>query len=540
MKWKQIAASLLAGVLLVSAVTGCGAKQSGGSESASATGGSEAEQSQPESSQEEQTADVSDVDVEIWRTNEGFLAVEKDSEEYNFYKDLIGVGMVMPYVEWNGGTTYQEQLNMRIAAKEMPDIFVPVNGMETDLIASGALLDLTDLLPEYAPNLWNLVPEEIWDAMKANDPSGQGRIYTIPNVLTYGRNGAMIRKDWLDKLNLEMPTTQEEFVEVLRAFKTGDPNGNGIADELPTGGRAEAKWMGQLFGMYGIAMWEGTPLWDIYDGELTYSAVTQNMRDALEWIASLYKEGLLDPETLLNDKAAWDGKIYSDKVGVWEHIPQECYNAAEMIADATGAQADIAILPALSAPGYEGYYTARKINGVGYVVANTDDEAKIQAVMKVLNAMGDTSLWNTFYTGVEGMHSEMVDGKLVRLPDDKATQQKLLLEPYNEIATVDFQISLLESQASPEREWAVSQAIRNIQDNQNYVKSIAGDGMPASIYADYPDINNRTLYIEYATKIITGEYSIDKFDEFVEKWYATGGEEVTKLAREWYASTHAE
>lgn len=65
---------------------------------------------------------------------------------------------------------------------------------------------------------------------------------------------------------------------------------------------------------------------------------------------------------------------------------------------------------------------------------------------------------------------------------------------------------------------------------------MAGDGIPSSIYADYPDINNRTLFVEYATKIITGEYSIDKFDEFVEKWYATGGEEVTKLAREWYAS----
>jgi hypothetical protein len=59
--------------------------------------------------------------------------------------------------------------------------------------------------------------------------------------------------------------------------------------------------------------------------------------------------------------------------------------------------------------------------------------------------------------------------------------------------------------------------------------------MPESITSDYPDIAHRTLYIEYATKIITGEYSIDKFDEFVEKWYATGGTEVTEKAREWYA-----
>ena len=70
-----------------------------------------------------------------------------------------------------------------------------------------------------------------------------------------------------------------------------------------------------------------------------------------------------------------------------------------------------------------------------------------------------------------------------------------------------------------------------------YGKNIAGDGIPNSVYDGYPDIMNRTLYVEYASKIITGEYPIEKFDEFVEKWKASGGEAVTKAAREWYART---
>ena len=411
MKRKQLIAGLCAGVLAVSTLFGCGAKNdAGGENQAEGAQAGESQSADASAGDAGETGGAADSgDVEIWGVNEGYLAVEKGRETWQFYKDLIGVGIIQPYVEWNGGTTYQEQLNLRIAAGEMPDMFTPVNGMEADLIASGALLDLTDLLPEYAPNLWNAVPQEIWDAMRANDPSGEGRIYTIPNVINYGRNCPMIRKDWLDNLGLSMPATQEEFVEVLRAFKNDDPNGNGIADEIPTGGRAEARWMNQLFGMYGLAMWEGYPQWDIYDGELTYAGVTQNMRDALEWIAALYAEGLLDPETLLNDKAAWDGKINSDKVGIWEHIPQECYNTAETIKDATGTEPEIAILPAISAPGYEGFYTARRINGIQFAVANTDDEQKIQNIMKVLNAYADTELWNTMYTGVEGMHSEMTD-----------------------------------------------------------------------------------------------------------------------------------
>lgn len=43
----------------------------------------------------------------------------------------------------------------------------------------------------------------------------------------------MINKVWLDKLGLEVPTTLAELKEVLIAFRDGDPNGNGIQDEIP-------------------------------------------------------------------------------------------------------------------------------------------------------------------------------------------------------------------------------------------------------------------------------------------------------------------
>ena len=529
---KRLLSAVLASAMAAAMLSGCGA-----SGSSAATDDAAASEASADTAKESGTETASsDEDIEIWNTNTGYLPVEAGSELYNYYKELIGVGIVQPYVEWNGGQTYLEQLNLRIAAGDMPDMFAPYNGNEIELIKSGALLDLTDLLPEKAPNLWNLIPEEVWDAVKANDPTGQNRIYVIPQVISYGRNGAMIRKDWLDNLGLDMPTTQEEFVEVLRAFKNDDPNGNGIADEIPTGGRAEARWMGQLFGQYGIAMWEGYPQWDIYDGELTYSAVTQNMKDCLEWMSGLYAEGLLDPETLLNDKAAWDGKINSGVVGIWEHLPQESYRYAENIYEGTGVKPEIAILPAISAPGYEGFYTKRQMNGGTFVVANTDDETKIDNIMKILNAYGDQDLWMDFYNGVEGMHSETVDGVTMRLADDPTTQQVLVLNPYDNIASSDFMTDVLSLQLTDDRAWAVSQSIENIQELQNYVKDFAGDGISDSIYSDYPDIQNRTLYIEYATKIITGEYSIDKFDEFVEKWYATGGTEVTEKAREWYAN----
>lgn len=517
MRTKKITALIMAAVMATSVLGGCGSGKGKSTETTRNEDGS--------------------VDLEIWTGNSGFQAVEKDGAVYNFYKELTGVGITQPYVEWNGGSTFQQQLNLKISAGEMPDMFTVLNGMENNLIKSGVLLDLTDLLPEKAPHLWETIPEEVWNAVKANDPTGEGRIYVIPNVVDYSRMCGLIRQDWLDNLGLDMPSTYDEFVEVLKAFKTEDPNGNGVADEIPTGGRQEVKWMDYLFSMYGIAMWEGAPQWDIYDGELTYSAVTTNMKDALASIRDLYEQGLIDPETLLNDKSTWEGKINSDKVGVAYQWAEVAYEWAEATKNATGVEPDWAVLPVISAPGYEGFYTAKKMLDGGLVVKNTDDEELIDEYMKVLDAYGNQDLWKQMYYGVEGMHYEMVDGKEVKLPDDKSHMENLTLAPYMDISTADFKISTFEEMATEDRAWAMNQSIRNIEENQQYGKTIAGDGIPSSIYDEYPDIMNRTLYVEYASKIITGEYDIDKFDEFVEKWYATGGEAVTKAAREWYSKT---
>ncbi|WP_223292313.1 extracellular solute-binding protein [Salipaludibacillus neizhouensis] len=486
-------------------------------------------------SSEGETGEEEIVDIEVWSVNEGFKEIDSGSPLYEFIVDEIGVGVISPYVEWNGGKGYTNQLNMRIAAGEMPDMFLPYNGIEYDLAKNGAIEDLTDLLPEYAPNLWELIPDEVWDTVRTNDPTGEGRIYYIPAIRDYGITGGMIRQDWIDKLGLEMPTTQEEYVDVLRAFKNEDPNGNGMQDEIPTGGRENGRWMDHLFAMYGIAMFEGFPDWDIYDGELTNSAVTQNMRDALEFISELYAEGLIDQETFLNDKQAWDGKINSGLVGSYFHWTETVYDRLPQIEAGTGVKADLPVLPVPKVPGYEGFYSHEPTLGPQWVVKSGMEEEKLMATMKFLDNYANQENWEDMYYGVEGMHHKIIDGKRVLLPEDKSTQQVMdVIKAYNHFSLIDFKSNLLMEAVGEEQMEYVEQGIRNMEENQKYVKVIAGNGMPESVYNDYPDIRSNMIYQEYATKIILGEYPIEKFDEFVDRWYETGGEEVTQRARDWY------
>ena len=74
-----------------------------------------------------------------------------------------------------------------------------------------------------------------------NDPTvslvaSDGKIYSVGYLVGQNINTNQhffINQEWLDALNLETPKNVDELTEVFRAFKTGDPNGNGEADEIP-------------------------------------------------------------------------------------------------------------------------------------------------------------------------------------------------------------------------------------------------------------------------------------------------------------------
>ena len=58
-----------------------------------------------------------------------------------------------------------------------------------------------------------------------------GKSYGLASTGSIAKNeGLLIRKDWLDKLGLKVPTTTDELMAVMKAFTFNDPDGNGKAD----------------------------------------------------------------------------------------------------------------------------------------------------------------------------------------------------------------------------------------------------------------------------------------------------------------------
>jgi putative aldouronate transport system substrate-binding protein len=139
------------------------------------------------------------------------------------------------------------------------------------------------------------------------------------NVVT----GPQIRKDWLIKLGLDVPETLDEFRAVLTAFRDRDPNGNGLADEIPLSG---VGLMDTTYAVGKFTIWPfGTDPEDFYmaGDTVTYGPLTPELKEAMEYTRELYTEGLIDPDYLLNDRGKMDGKMAQNRVGMvysWQPV----------------------------------------------------------------------------------------------------------------------------------------------------------------------------------------------------------------------------
>ncbi|WP_447647820.1 extracellular solute-binding protein [Microbacterium forte] len=204
------------------------------------------------------------------------------------------------------GSVAGEKRQISLASGDYPDAYflVPwVDGFSRNEILKygqqGVLVPLEDLIDEYAPNLAERFEEK--PDWKQSVTAPDGHIYAITQWsecfhCSYPSK-LWMNTTWLDVLGLEQPTTTEELRTVLRAFKDGDPNGNGAADEVPLSGSASEPIINYLMNAFTYAPVGGpsSPPPLVLDGdEVALNATSDSWRAGLEYITSLAQEGLLD------------------------------------------------------------------------------------------------------------------------------------------------------------------------------------------------------------------------------------------------------
>ena len=216
--------------------------------------------------------------------------------------------IMVPADAWN------EKKNLMLATGDLPDI-IESKINESDLTRygpEGTFVELTDLIAKYAHNINKLMDTEMPE-LRSFIAAPDGKVYSLFRVNSgpwMTSNGVgMMNMQWLKNLNLEVPKTLDEFTNVLRAFKTGDPNGNGIADEIPLSFYKrifENFGLGYIFSFFGLGI-GGHPFnqtfADVKDGKVICQGVQEEYRDAVRYLGQLYAEGLVDVEGFTLDDA---------------------------------------------------------------------------------------------------------------------------------------------------------------------------------------------------------------------------------------------
>jgi len=267
---------------------------------------------------------VSKYDPEIELTVPGVPDSQEESD-YDYlnnqwvdvYKNALGINITS---KWDADTSTDgvQKLNEQLAIGVVPDIMIGLSRSQFDFVVRlGLAADLTDLFDEYAtPLTKEILNSDGGHALRYS--TIDGKLYALPYVYGYTDNILMmwIRTDWLENLGMEYPRTSDELYMVLDAFVNKDPDQDGVNNTVGLCTSNSLYEIGSIFNMFGAQ-----PFWSWYlneDNVLRYSTVsyTDNIKKSLAYMQRLYKENLMYSEFGIMDSAEYYKMFADGKAGI--------------------------------------------------------------------------------------------------------------------------------------------------------------------------------------------------------------------------------
>lgn len=299
-----------------------------------------------------------------------------------------------------------EKLNVLMAANQAPDICFTYNdGIIYNYVKSGGLTDLGPILDENAPNLKKYLGEELLSYGKFD-----GKQLAVPaKRIIEGCFCAYIRKDWLDKVGLPVPTTTEEWYNAMKAFKEKDPGGLGDKN-IPFAIWADPNNIN----------WTSATLLESFKTQITEEQrmtlpnwVIPGYKEGMRFMNKLYNEGIINPQfTLDKDGKQMEKDISQGRVGFIINSYDFPLRATpglltELQKNVPGADL-VACDPFTN---YEGKRPKMKYNPNGlYIIVPKSSEHAVEAV-KYLEWMSDPEVLKFLQNGVMGdQYTDEKDG----------------------------------------------------------------------------------------------------------------------------------
>jgi putative aldouronate transport system substrate-binding protein len=250
-----------------------------------------------------------------------------------YYENLTGIT-----VNWSvvNSDQYLEKLNLMMAGGDEMDIYTTKNKTLSKTLVykygtQGIILPINSFFDTcesyYLDNI--LSQDEAWRTG-----------VTAPNGDIYGFNDVgscfhcsypvkmWVNKVWMDNLGITPPTTPDEFYDMLVRFKNEDVNGNGDPnDEVPLSNCTEATGSSSYMAGYLMNAFTysnpRTKYLYVKDGSAAVSYNQEGWREGLRYLNKLYSEGLMDPESYIQDRTTMKARNDSGEHPIFGAVPAQ-------------------------------------------------------------------------------------------------------------------------------------------------------------------------------------------------------------------------
>ena len=293
---RKVVSLMLVSAMVAGMLAGCG------SDSGSSKGGSSTETgSAAEASSSGETADDADDKSPI--TFEYFNADGKngnwDNPVAKAITEATGVTLDVSYPVASQGDA-KEDIALMIANDEYPDM-IYAKGSATDLYQAGALIDMTDLIEKYGPNIKKMYGAEMEKLKWSQDDPGIYQLsYAGVNQKTLTTGGScQIQWAALKENDYKYPKTLDEYEKMIKSYLAAHPKTEDGLDMIGiTMSASDWHWMITLGNPAGLIA-DASPdngQWIIDDEyNVHYKHVTDEEKEYFKWLCRMYNEGILDP-----------------------------------------------------------------------------------------------------------------------------------------------------------------------------------------------------------------------------------------------------
>ena len=458
-------------------------------------------------------------------TQEGSQIQKYFEEKYNVKMNFI----VIP-----GPPDGNSKVNLLMAdEKQRPDVIWWL-GMDMDYAKwrnAGLLVDITEYYNKYheIKDYYEKVsPDTMFFSQEAD-----GTIYRIPgDVSEPGTYTTLMRKDWMEKLNISTPTTLDEYADALRKMTFEDPDGNNVNDTYGFGGQ-------------GLDFTAFQPFWSAFeaipsnfirkaDGSIVYGATQPEVKEALAYIQALYKEGVIDPSLMTQNEYNTEfvrgghGSVY--RWVSWMNVGGTTNKTFR--ANNPGAEF-VALDPIQSASGYssDAPGAAKAWSHFGITNVAKDPER----IYAMLDDMVNSENWIIRQFGFENEQYKIENGLYASLLEgDQNVKENIGVTLFRDyvnrkdeanIANSPDVVALFNKRAETSR--------------ADYARICYFKTVDLPVWQAYGSELEK-LRDEYIWGILSGSRPIDDFDKFVDLFYASGGKEAEAEAAEVMAAQDAE